>query len=223
MSDLAREKALRPIYTHLDTFNYSKALKLTYAKPQCDWPITIALRAHCLERSGRKLDSCREIRILVSALSKSNGSGSGSNSNGDGDEWSELDGTIWMLGLGSEGEQSTVGTNQTSASETMAASSSSGNTGSSSSKGKGKKGKGKSSSAKASSNSNSGNSGATTQTKSVTKSPLDMIHVLDLPKYKLQQILSSSKFVEHSFMLDKIPFQPIQIVDEVSLKNNATI
>ena len=68
MSDLMRERALRPIYSYLDTFSYSRALKHTYAKPQNQWPITIALRAHCLQRMGKKLDACREIRILLSFL-----------------------------------------------------------------------------------------------------------------------------------------------------------
>ena len=78
-----QERILRPIYNFLDTYNYTKALKLTHAKPQNKWPITIALRAHCLERIGRKLDACRELRVLLSVFGDDDTTSSGQ-TNGNG-------------------------------------------------------------------------------------------------------------------------------------------
>ena len=212
-SDLARERALRPIYHHLDTYHYSKALKLTYAKPQCEWPITIALRAHCLERSGKTLDACREIRILVSSLSNVHEEDKNNSPDKNSSDWSELDATIWMLGLGSEGETSSVGT----ATDSTTSASSTSNPTTSSSRGKGKKGKSK---ASANSKTSTTSNATTSSTCNVAnkKSPLDMIHVLDYPNYKLQQMLSSSKFVEESFAFSKsMIYNPNDIADEVSI------
>jgi hypothetical protein len=79
------EKALKPIYQALDRNQFSKALKLTQEKPQSDWPITVALKIHCLHRCGNSLDACRELRGMMGVL---------------GNDWSELDERIWLLGLG---------------------------------------------------------------------------------------------------------------------------
>ncbi len=183
-----QERILRPIYNFLDTYNYSKALKLTYAKPQNVWPITVALRAHCLERCGKKLEACRELRVLLGALSLSGGGGGGGGGNGGnggnggsggsgGKEWSEIDEMIWLLGLGEQSKSSSVDESTESSA--------------SSSKGKGKKGKSKSSS----SSSPPSPSTATSSTPTKAKAPLDIIHVLDLPKYQRQEILSSTKYI----------------------------
>lgn len=229
MSDQAREKALRPIYNALDSYQYSKALKLTYSQPQSEWPITVALRAHCLERCSKSLDACREIRILLSCLSSGGAVGAGGTSGEGGkksstsddkdDDWSEIDEMIWLLGLGSEGEKSSVGTYDGVSGEEGV---SSGNTASSSTKGKGKKGKGKTTTAAAaaaaSNKSNTSGSGTSTQKNAV--SPLDIIHVLDLPKYKVQQTLYSTKFIANSFAPAKLNFKPNDIVDEVRFCND---
>jgi hypothetical protein len=211
-SEQFQDRALRPIYEFLDTYNYTKALKLTYASPQNKWPITIALRAHCLERCGKKLDACRELRILVSVLSDGESDGDGSGNGEQQHLWGELDEMIWLLGLGTEGEKSTVGMNDTSTGGGGGGgkSSASNNT-----KGKGKKGKGKSSSS--ASNKKATASSTVAATTVVTKSPLEMIHIHDLPKHKRQEILSSSKYIANSFSLAKIEFKPIDVADEVSL------
>lgn len=200
MSDPNQERALRPIYAFLDSYNYTKALKLTYAKPQCNWPITIALRAHCLERCRRKLDACRELRILISALSRTTSNRSSSDSGNDDFSWCELDELIWILGLGSEGEKSSVGI----ADSSLTGSSGSGGTSSgggatSSSGGKGKKGKGKGGSSKSSSSSSASTSKNNVNKTKVEKAPLDLIHILDLPQYKRQEILASSKYIQATF------------------------
>ena len=202
------EKALRPIYTFLDTYNYNKALKLTYNKPQCNWPITTALRAHCLERCGKKLDACLELRILVSALSSSTAQGSPNTKKEDSLDWCELDELIWTLGLGAEGERSTIGITGDSSSGNGG--SSGGGTGSNSS-GKGKKGKGKSSSSKS-----SASSATTSKDKEMEKPPLDLIHVLDLPQYKRQEIIGSSKYIENTLKDVKNKFSVEDVLDGVS-------
>jgi hypothetical protein len=81
------EKALRPIYQALDRNQFSKALKLTQEKPQSEWPITVALKIHCLHRSGNSLDACRELRGMLGVLC---------------DNWDELDERTWLLGLGTQ-------------------------------------------------------------------------------------------------------------------------
>ncbi|GFH62164.1 hypothetical protein CTEN210_18640 [Chaetoceros tenuissimus] len=80
------ENKLRPIYSAIDSCQYSKALKLTLSEPQCHWPITIALRCHCLDRCGKAREACIEIRKLLSVF---------------GNEWEELDERIWLLSLDS--------------------------------------------------------------------------------------------------------------------------
>jgi len=61
-------KALKQIYHALELRQFSKAIKLSLVKPQSEWPIVIALRAHCLERSGRIAESLCTIRDLMAAL-----------------------------------------------------------------------------------------------------------------------------------------------------------
>ena len=121
---------------------------------------------------------------------------------------------IWLLGLGSEGEKSSVGTYDGISGEEGVSSRSTAS--SSSTKGKSKKGKGKSTTAAAAANnkSNTLGSGSSTQ-KNVLPPPLDIIHVLDLPKYKVQQTLYSTKFIANSFAPAKLYFKPNDIVDEV--------
>ena len=92
------EKALRPIYQALDRNQFSKALKLTQEKPQSEWPITVALKIHCLHRSGNSLDACRELRGMLGVL---------------GDDWNELDERIWLLGLGTHEPTSDTVSNST--------------------------------------------------------------------------------------------------------------
>ena len=92
------EKALRPIYQALDRNQFSKALKLTQEKPQSEWPITVALKIHCLHRSGNSLDACRELRGMLGVL---------------GDDWNELDERIWLLGLGTQEPTSDTVSNST--------------------------------------------------------------------------------------------------------------
>lgn len=214
MSDPNQERVLRPIYAFLDSYNYTKALKLTYSKPQCNWPITIALRAHCLERSGRKLDACRELRILVCALSRTTSNSSRGSGNDD-LNWCELDELIWILGLGSKGEKSTVGMADSSSSgNSGSGASSGGGGGNSSSGGKGKKGKGKSVSSKSKPSSSSASTSNSNKTK-VEKAPLDLIHILDLPQYKRQEILSSSKYIEGTFT-DTNTLKTEEVLDGVS-------
>ena len=212
MSDQAQERALRPIYAYLDTYNYTKAIKLTYNKPQCNWPITTALRAHCFERCGRKLDACRELRILVTALTERSSSETSDEKTEEGKDWCELDELIWVLGLGSEGERSTVGMvgDSSSGSGGGGGGSSSGGGGGSSS-GKGKKGKGKSSSSKS-----SASSATKKKSNETVKAPLDLIHVLDLPLYKRQEIIASSKYVESTFTNVKNEFNVEDVLDGVS-------
>ncbi len=213
MSDQIQERALRPIYAFLDTYNYNKALKLTYNKPQCNWAITAALRAHCLERCGKKLDACRELRILVGALTPPTPLGT-SEENTDGNQlWCELDELIWILGLGSEGERSTVGVAGDSSSGSSGNSSGGGGNSSSS---KGKKGKGKSSSSKA-----SASSATTSKSKHTEKPPLDLIHVLDLPQFKRQEIIASSKYVEKTFTNVKNEFVAEDVLDGVSVSDRS--
>lgn len=198
MTEQAKERALRPIYSALDSFNYSKALKLTYAKPLCDWPITIALRAHCFERTSRKLDACREIRILATSLSTLKGEND--NASRVDDDWCELDEMIWLLGLGSEGERSSVGMTDVGVSLTNSASSS---------KGKNKKGKSKTSGT-------SLNDKTVDISNTYVSSTVDIVNVLDLPRHKLQSEVSSSKCIINSFTSTKNVFDPNDIVDEVS-------
>ena len=56
-------KALYPIYSALDSRNYTKALKLTAssAGEAASWDIVRALRVHALERSGKR----REALLLL--------------------------------------------------------------------------------------------------------------------------------------------------------------
>jgi hypothetical protein len=71
----------------LDRNQFSKALKMTQEKPQSEWPITVALKIHCLHRSGNSLDACRELRGMLGVLC---------------DNWDELDERTWLLGLGTQ-------------------------------------------------------------------------------------------------------------------------
>jgi N-terminal acetyltransferase B complex non-catalytic subunit len=82
------EQKLRPIYQAIDNRQYTKAIKLSLLPPQNSWPITIALRCHCLVRCGpaRYKEACVEMRSLVKVF---------------GDDWSELDERIWLLSLDS--------------------------------------------------------------------------------------------------------------------------
>jgi hypothetical protein len=95
------EAKLRPIYQAIDSRQYTKAIKLTLVSPQNSWPITIALRCHCLVRCGplRYKEACMEMRSLVKVF---------------GDDWPELDERIWLLSLDSRSAaNSSTGTSTT--------------------------------------------------------------------------------------------------------------
>ena len=56
---------LHPIYTALESRNYSRAIKLSQQKPVSSWPLTKALRAHALERCGRHEEAIQTLEELL--------------------------------------------------------------------------------------------------------------------------------------------------------------
>jgi hypothetical protein len=56
-SEQLSSKILHPIYTAIDSHNYSKAVKLSSGGDGVHWDITKALRIHALERSGKKREA----------------------------------------------------------------------------------------------------------------------------------------------------------------------
>jgi hypothetical protein len=212
------ENKLRPIYQAIDGHQYSKALKATLGKPQNTWPITIALRSHCLERCGpsRYREACIELRNLLGIFGN--------------DKWEELDERIWLLSLDSNTLLDIHNATTASVSASTSANGThnvtdavAGNNISSSSntnggkKGKGKKaGKGKKTksntaplSTTASSSSASEMTLAATQHES-----LDIIHVLDMPIYERYQYFK--KNVQPASNCTST-VQPMEITDETTL------
>lgn len=60
-----QQTRLRPVYSALDSHNFTKALKLTTIEPSCHWPLTKALRIIALDRSGRKREALGLLRDVL--------------------------------------------------------------------------------------------------------------------------------------------------------------
>lgn len=179
------EKALRPIYQALDRNQFSKALKMTQEKPQSEWPITVALKIHCLHRCGNSLDACRELRGMLGVL---------------GDDWNELDDRIWLLGLGAQ--------EPTSNTSTSTSTSGGNSTQTTSSKNK-KKG------ASQSNKLNTNDVSSSNATNEKANNHLDFIHVLDLSLMERQervqrQVLPFS-FMKTSDILDETTISTVAV------------
>jgi len=186
-----QQKLLRPIYNALDLHQFNKAYKLTQPKPQCDWPMTIALRAHASERCGgtvRVLESLVAIRDLLTVLSKSSSGG-----DGGGSVWGELDERIWLTKVSNktllEEEAATL-----AASAASPNNNSNGNSGSSGGGGGGGKGK------RGKKNKNKKDVKLTPPPQSPAaagagvgdgelETDLDLVDVLDLTRQKRREIL----------------------------------
>jgi hypothetical protein len=184
---MAEERALRPIYNAIDSHNYTKAVKLCSSKPQCDWPITIALKAHVLERCNRTLESLEALRALFTRQGCEDV------------DWSELDEQIWVWRVTSnELEGNGSGTAGTSTSAMV-------------SKTKGKSGgkKGKSS---AQSKQGNGPTKNASQKKPVI-SDLDLIDILDMSFHERREIIRSKALISKDF---KTVGHVEDIIEEVS-------
>ena len=168
------ENKLRPIYQAIDTHQYSKALKLTLGAPQNAWPITIALRCHCLERGGpsRYREACIELRSLVSVFGE--------------DGWEELEERIWLLSLDSNAssDANSAGGTGMIGSDASVASSTSGGGGGKKGKGKGKKSK-----------SNSAIVHAAAAVVPASQTSLDAVDVLDLSIHQRFQFFKNNKAI----------------------------
>jgi len=197
------ENKLRPIYQAIDTHQYSKALKLTLAAPQNAWPITIALRCHCLERGGpsRYREACIELRSLVSVFGE--------------DGWEELEERIWLLSLDSNASpdaNSAGGTGMISSDVSFPSSTSGGAGGGGGKKGKGKGKKSKSSSA------NVPAAPAPAAVVPSSQNYLDAIDVLDLSIHERFQFFQNNKQPPStSASTSTSTIEPIEITDETTL------
>jgi len=207
------ENKLRPIYQAIDARQYSKALKATLGKPQNTWPITIALRSHCLERCGpsRYREACIELRNLLGVF---------------GNEWEELDERIWLLSLDSNAsispdnanDNATANDNDSAVTDATAGNiTSSSSSSSGGKKGKGKKtgGKGKKSKSNASSASALASiSSAPTKIEATPSQTLDIIHVLDMPIHERYQHFKDNTQPESKYIST---VQPLELTDDTTL------
>ena len=189
------ENKLRPIYQAIDTHQYSKALKLALGAPQNAWPITIALRCHCLERGGpsRYREACIELRSLVSVFGE--------------DGWEELEERIWLLSLDSNAssDANSAGGTGMIGSDASVASSTSGGGGGKKGKGKGKKSK-----------SNSAIVHAAAAVVPASQTSLDAVDVLDLSIHQRFQFFKNNK-QPPSTLTPTSTIEPIELTDETTL------
>ena len=219
-------KALKPIYEALDQHQYSKAYKFSYAKACCGLPLAKALRAHALERNKRTLEALLVIRSLLNSLSWS------IYNKKDGLNhkylyWLELEELIWSLRVSgveiidedlfkNNGIDTAIVSGMTRESDSRSCikhNSSTKVTITSSGKGKKKKGGKKPSTSASSAISNV----SSMQISDKKMLPLELIDVLDTPKWERKQIIFN--FIKTS---GYIPEQKIDsdvselILDEVS-------
>ena len=220
-------KALKPIYEAIDQHQYSKAYKFSYAKACCGLPIAKALRAHALERNKRTLEALLIIRSLLNSLSCSIYCKKDGSSHKKYLYWLELEELIWSLKVSgveiidedlfkSNGVDTSAVSGMAQENDSSSTSYNSSTKVNINSSGKGKKKKsGKKSST--SSPNNISKVSNLSSTQAPDKLPLDLIDVLDTPKWERKQIILN-------FLLSskRIPEQELDnnlsklILDEVS-------